>query len=137
MVHQFLLSGTTNFNTSHVTVYHHFLKIKKFASCYFNTSHVTVYRSSALIYRKKVRNFNTSHVTVYLGFFCFPRCPISDFNTSHVTVYHISLAMSEVTGGFQYIPCYGLSKNSTLQRGGRKDFNTSHVTVYPPVACKG
>ena len=67
VVHQFLLSGTTNFNTSHVTVYHHFLKIKKFASCYFNTSHVTVYRSSALIYRKKVRNFNTSHVTVYQG----------------------------------------------------------------------
>ena len=32
---------------------------------------------------------------------------------------------------FQYIPCYGLSKNDLAEKYLRKYFNTSHVTVYP------
>ena len=118
------------FNTSHVTVYQKKLHGNTFHRVNFNTSHVTVYRYFADIYERVYRisihpmlrfiisatdgtlffkNFNTSHVTVYLHW-----C------TEHKPCFFI----------FQYIPCYGLSSNTSCGSIALTDFNTSHVTVY-------
>ena len=119
---------------------------------YFNTSHVTVYRRQPLNRFRPVRHFNTSHVTVYryfadiyervyrISIHPMLRFIISatdgtlffkNFNTSHVTVYlHWCTEHKPCFFIFQYIPCYGLSSNTSCGSIALTDFNTSHVTVY-------
>ena len=119
----------TDFNTSHVTVYHGVTEVKIPDELHFNTSHVTVYRLSDNLLSVR---------TAY-------------FNTSHVTVYRNELGKAFILTGFQYISCYCLSRsfecmyncwrisihlmllfiNYKSQRIRLQNyFNTSHVTVY-------
>ena len=127
----FRYSASSNFNTSHVTVYQcgYFPQMDIFKN--FNTSHVTVYQSQRIRKMLRILNFNTSHVTVYLqtdgDYITFSW----HFNTSHVTVYPntssrilpivaISIHLMLLFIGwvfcgrifsiaFQYISCYCLS----------------------------
>ena len=119
----------------------------------FNTSHVTVYRKTSVIDAIRYAHFNTSHVTVYPRLLALKRNQNSDFNTSHVTVYLVvvdnNLPKSRkfqyiscyglsrdnewILGRyhvFQYISCYGLSLRICSITGICRHFNTSHVTVY-------
>ena len=101
----------------------------------------------------------TSDISIHpmLRFIVVPSAPtptiVPDFNTSHVTVYpwrcwheirnyqisihpmlrfiiHMKSGTPRVSW-FQYIPCYGLSRQNFRTRWKRFNFNTSHVTVYP------
>ena len=122
--------STTDFNTSHVTVYHVPTLVIK------NTLSISIHLMLLFIpflYRKSVRRsaisihlmllfisilsftlllnlyFNTSHVTVYHASVFRCQNYLLDFNTSHVTVY-----------------LYLFSCHCTTPI----NFNTSHVTVY-------
>ena len=98
----------SNFNTSHVTVYHasktRIIEIYKFQYipcyglsflqiCYICLlllfQYIPCYGLSANIgeIREREKNFNTSHVTVYRIFTNQTGTLSGNFNTSHVTVY--------------------------------------------------
>ena len=119
-----------HFNTSHVTVYHHagvgswfrsqisihpmlrfiiMYVCSKLSECFISIHPMLRFIISATDGTLFFKNFNTSHVTVYLHW-----C------TEHKPCFFI----------FQYIPCYGLSSNTSCGSIALTDFNTSHVTVY-------
>ena len=77
----------TDFNTSHVTVYHNLFILYLWMRLNFNTSHVTVYLMTDMFEKFKSKNFNTSHVTVYQDGTSKLYTEKQNFNTSHVTVY--------------------------------------------------
>ena len=125
--------NSTDFNTSHVTVYHWhkrklcrvccisihlmLLFIQILSVCAFVSPSFQYISCYCLSYNHNILPalliyFNTSHVTVYR----FP-CVVSSilsryFNTSHVTVYLGRKQPSEHFLLFQYISCYCLSENS-------------------------
>ena len=124
------IPGITDFNTSHVTVYHLyvlsliFLTRFQYISCYCLSmqegitghdargfQYISCYCLSSLLHtgEKKNTNFNTSHVTVYLPHWSSEQAFLPHFNTSHVTVYQ---------------------KSGTWLKSLNSYFNTSHVTVY-------
>ena len=170
-----------NFNTSHVTVYPGRIKQQhcnssyffqyiscyglsqprctggrdriqfQYISCYglsktlwlwyrekhhFNTSHVTVYRKTSVIDAIRYAHFNTSHVTVYL---------VVDNNLpksrkfQYISCYGLSRDNDWILGRyhvFQYISCYGLSLRICSITGICRHFNTSHVTVYQKLTAQ-
>ena len=148
----FFFSRKRYFNTSHVTVYHINAGVGVVSSANFNTSHVTVYQLHQYFCQFRHTYFNTSHVTVYLISLHFEKLSQVYFNTSHVTVYlrillyeiqfiHISIhpmlrfinlenPLVANALKFQYIPCYGLSSQTSCSAPRLQNFNTSHVTVY-------
>ena len=97
---------------------------------HFNTSHVTVYPRLLALKRNQNSDFNTSHVTVYL---------VVDNNLpksrkfQYISCYGLSRDNEWILGRyhvFQYISCYGLSLRICSITGICRHFNTSHVTVY-------
>ena len=144
-----------NFNTSHVTVYPNTspecpkLIAFQYIPCYglSKLRESREYQEKSFQYipcyglsvqerftQEVGENFNTSHVTVYRcrSFIYWRLCLIS----IHPMLRFISIEDAEVTtlNGFQYIPCYGLSKIQVIRTMTVMNFNTSHVTVYPRAA---
>ena len=102
----------------------------------FNTSHVTVYRKTSVIDAIRYAHFNTSHVTVYL---------VVDNNLpksrkfQYISCYGLSRDNEWILGRyhvFQYISCYGLSLRICSITGICRHFNTSHVTVYQKLTAQ-
>ena len=75
----------------------------------FNTSHVTVYLTIFISIDMCIPYFNTSHVTVYPAYVHQASDRFLHFNTSHVTVYHKQWGAIMNKSIFQYISCYCLS----------------------------
>ena len=143
---------SSNFTTSHVTVYQWYYDSRLFTFIDFNTSHVTVYPE--LIQKWTMLKCISIHLMLlFIGLFnlatkgcdsfqyiscyclsytnhCFRLVHIH-FNTSHVTVYLSDCCCTTQRSIFQYISCYCLSVGFRKEWGGSINFNTSHVTVYP------
>ena len=143
---------SSNFTTSHVTVYQWYYDSRLFTVIDFNTSHVTVYPE--LIQKWTMLKCISIHLMLlFIGLFnlatkgcdsfqyiscyclsytnhCFRLVHIH-FNTSHVTVYLSDCCCTTQRSIFQYISCYCLSVGFRKEWGGSINFNTSHVTVYP------
>ena len=103
---------------------------------HFNTSHVTVYPRLLALKRNQNSDFNTSHVTVYL---------VVDNNLpksrkfQYISCYGLSRDNEWILGRyhvFQYISCYGLSLRICSITGICRHFNTSHVTVYQKLTAQ-
>ena len=118
----------------------------------FNTSHVTLYRQRTRSAVFQIMKFQ--YISCY-SLSPTPKgcdeCPCS-FNTSHVTLYpppdgrktrrkkvsiHLMLLFIQYRSNpsghqqvFQYISCYSLSVDFTIEKNYRPGFNTSHVTLY-------
>ena len=100
---------SSNFTTSHVTVYQWYYDSRLFTFIDFNTSHVTVYPE--LIQKWTMLKCISIHLMLlFIGLF--------------------NLA-TKGCDSFQYISCYCLSVGFRKEWGGSINFNTSHVTVYP------
>ena len=141
----------SNFNTSHVTVYHDVLTKALAGEKYFNTSHVTVYHCLMLLFfclalisihlmllficggigRRPCNNIISIHLM--LLFITDPvnvNTKVTNFNTSHVTVYQsffswlTALCFISIHLMLLFIPLSSYCPSDTF------DFNTSHVTVY-------
>ena len=99
---------SSNFNTSHVTVYQWYYDSRLFTFIDFNTSHVTVYPE--LIQKWTMLKCISIHLMLlFIGLF--------------------NLA-TKGCDSFQYISCYCLSYTNHCFRLVHIHFNTSHVTVY-------
>ena len=102
------LSKSSNFNTSHVTVYRQISRPLTKYSSNFNTSHVTVYR-------RWITNIGrTTNISIHLMLLFIKGhstgyALVSYFNTSHVTVYRVVGLFESKKRLFQYISCYCLS----------------------------
>ena len=121
---------SSNFNTSHVTVYQWYYDSRLFTFIDFNTSHVTVYLLgsafapfffafqyiSCYCLSRKYKivlyfslYFNTSHVTVYLKHVL--SCKTRLYISIHLMLLFIINPLQDIriVVGFQYISCYCLS----------------------------
>ena len=99
---------SSNFTTSHVTVYQWYYDSRLFTFIDFNTSHVTVYPE--LIQKWTMLKCISIHLMLlFIGLF--------------------NLA-TKGCDSFQYISCYCLSYTNHCFRLVHIHFNTSHVTVY-------
>ena len=121
---------SSNFTTSHVTVYQWYYDSRLFTFIDFNTSHVTVYQILVmhhafsflisihlmlLFIRMAAVGGERSIVFQYISCYCLSVSGFDSFISAHL---------------FQYISCYCLSGLSLGLFNDQADFNTSHVTVY-------
>ena len=97
---------------------------------YFNTSHVTVYQTEAS------KEFRSSHISIHPMLRFIKRNSMETPSTASISI-HPMLRFIDILRTymkeyieFQYIPCYGLSSNTSCGSIALTDFNTSHVTVY-------
>ena len=75
----------------------------------FNTSHVLIYHILLLQWIFKIKYFNTSHVLIYPVQLTTTKGYGINFNTSHVLIYRIKCILNRLSSGFQYISCSYLS----------------------------
>ena len=143
---------SSNFTTSHVTVYQWYYDSRLFTFIDFNTSHVTVYPE--LIQKWTMLKCISIHLMLlFIGLFnlatkgcdsfqyiscyclsytnhCFRLVHIH-FNTSHVTVYLLAdsfvISINHISIHLMLL-FIGVKVSYP---SGRENFNTSHVTVYP------
>ena len=99
----------TNFNTSHVTVYH------RVDGGIDQTFYISIHLMLLFIGRRWLC-INADLLFQYISCYC-------------LSVFYGVLLLNPFQ--FQYISCYCLSKGEVFITSTFTDFNTSHVTVYP------
>ena len=124
----------TDFNTSHVTVYHQEISI------YTVQLHISIHLM--LLFISAIFNHPQFFVKFqYISCYCLSirngkkEQNSYNFNTSHVTVYRYVTYHKNGIKTFQYISCYCLSWTTITTIFYYINFNTSHVTVYPYFLC--
>ena len=84
----------------------------------FNTSHVTVYHHRKLWGHQEI-SISIHLMLLFIYLFSHTLITIFYFNTSHVTVYRHGGLHNSVSTLFQYISCYCLSSRHTDSNTGR------------------